>query len=100
MLPAGFSAGHFTDLDAATGATVILAPPDGAVGAVEVRGGGPGTRETDLLAPAAPSRPITGVVFSGGSARGPASAGPAAPGAVAGRSAEAPRPSPRLGVMP
>ena len=69
-LPRGFTAGHFTDSDAATGATVVLAPPDGAVGSVEVRGGGPGTRETDLLAPAAPSRPITGVVFSGGSARG------------------------------
>ena len=70
MLPRGFTVGHFTDLDAATGATVILAPSDGAVGAVEVRGGGPGTRETDLLSPATPSRPISGVVFSGGSARG------------------------------
>jgi L-aminopeptidase/D-esterase-like protein len=69
-LPPGFAAGHFTDLDAATGCTVILAPRDGAVGAVEVRGGGPGTRETDLLSPATPSRPISGVVFSGGSARG------------------------------
>ena len=68
-LPPGFAAGHATDLEAATGCTVILAP-DGAVGAVEVRGGGPGTRETDLLSPATPSRPISAVVFSGGSARG------------------------------
>ncbi|HEV2812767.1 MAG TPA: P1 family peptidase [Solirubrobacteraceae bacterium] len=70
MLPPGFTVGHATDLDAATGATVILAPSAGAEGAVEVRGGGPGTRETDLLSPASPSRPIQAVVFSGGSARG------------------------------
>ena len=70
MLPAGFTVGHGTDLDSATGCTVILAPAAGAVGAVEVRGGGPGTRETDVLSPASPSRPIHAVVFSGGSARG------------------------------
>ena len=75
MLPPGFTVGHATDLEAATGCTVILAPPGGAVGAVEVRGGGPGTRETDLLSPATPSRPISAVVFSGGSARGLAVAG-------------------------
>lgn len=69
-LPRGFTVGHATDLEAATGCTVVLAPDAGAVGAVEVRGGGPGTRETDLLSPATPSRPISGVVFSGGSARG------------------------------
>jgi L-aminopeptidase/D-esterase-like protein len=69
-LPRGFAVGHATDLVAATGCTVVLSPPEGAVGAVEVRGGGPGTRETDLLSPASPSRPISGVVFSGGSARG------------------------------
>jgi L-aminopeptidase/D-esterase-like protein len=69
-LPRGFAVGHATQLEEATGCTVILAPPDGAVGAVEVRGGGPGTRETDILSPATPSRPISGVVFSGGSARG------------------------------
>ena len=34
----------------ATGCTVVRAP-GGAVGAVDVRGGGPGTRETDLLDP-------------------------------------------------
>lgn len=42
--------GHFTDLDLMTGVTVILAE-DGAVGGVDVRGGAPGTRETDLLNP-------------------------------------------------
>ncbi|HEV3000170.1 MAG TPA: P1 family peptidase [Solirubrobacteraceae bacterium] len=70
MLPEGFTAGHGTDLDRATGCTIVLAPEGGAVGGVEVRGGGPGTRETDLLSPATPSRPISAVVFSGGSARG------------------------------
>lgn len=70
MLPRGFAVGHATDLARATGCTVVLAPEAGAVGSVEVRGGGPGTRETDLLSPAAPSRPISAVVFSGGSARG------------------------------
>ena len=69
-LPRGFAVGHATLLDAATGCTVILAPEGGAVASCEVRGGGPGTRETDLLSPAAPSRPIQAVVFSGGSARG------------------------------
>jgi L-aminopeptidase/D-esterase-like protein len=74
-LPRGFAVGHSTDLDAATGCTVILAPEGGAEASVEVRGGGPGTRETDLLSPATPSRPISAVVFSGGSARGLAVAG-------------------------
>ena len=53
MIP-GFSIVHAT-LDAPgwlTGTTVVLAP-DGAVGGVDVRGGGPGTRETDLFAPLA-----------------------------------------------
>ena len=38
---------------AATGCTVVLADR-AAIGAVDVRGGGPGTRETDLLDPAIP----------------------------------------------
>ena len=48
----GILVGHAHDLDALTGCTVVLAP-DGAVGGVDVRGGGPGTRETDLLDPTA-----------------------------------------------
>ena len=42
--------GSAQDLQAATGCTVILCP-DGAVTGVDVRGGAPGTRETDLLRP-------------------------------------------------
>jgi L-aminopeptidase/D-esterase-like protein len=34
---AGFRVGHFTDREGATGCTVVLAPDEGAVGAVDVR---------------------------------------------------------------
>ena len=52
-LPDGFEVGHWTDAEAATGCTVVLPPPDGAVASGDVRGGGPGTREIDLLDPLA-----------------------------------------------
>ena len=47
---AGIYAGHATNEEAATGCTVIVCP-EGATGAVDVRGGAPATRETDLLRP-------------------------------------------------
>jgi putative pantetheine hydrolase len=53
-----------------TGTTVVLAPPEGAVGGVDVRGGGPGTRETDLLDPRNLVERVHAVVLSGGSALG------------------------------
>ncbi|WP_076482950.1 P1 family peptidase [Williamsia sterculiae] len=53
----------------ATGSTVICFP-DGATGAVDVRGGGPGTRETDLLDPANSVLGPTAIVLTGGSAYG------------------------------
>lgn len=53
-----------------TGATVVLAPEGGAVAAVEVRGGGPGTKETDALAPRNLVRTVEAVVLTGGSAYG------------------------------
>ena len=56
-----------------SGTTVVLAPPDGAVGGVDVRGGGPGTRETDLLDPRNLVERVHAVVLSGGSALGLAS---------------------------
>jgi L-aminopeptidase/D-esterase-like protein len=68
-LPEGFSVGHWTDLDGGTGCTVVLAPDD-ATAAGEVRGGGPGTRESDLLSPAAGARATQAVLFTGGSAYG------------------------------
>ncbi|HON75469.1 MAG TPA: P1 family peptidase [Dermatophilaceae bacterium] len=57
-----------------TGTTVVLAPPQGAVGGVDVRGGGPGTRETDLLDPRNLVERVHAVVLSGGSAFGLAAA--------------------------
>jgi L-aminopeptidase/D-esterase-like protein len=71
--PDGISIGHWTDRRRMTGCTVILAP-DGAVAAGEVRGGGPGTRETDLLSPASGARLVQALLFTGGSAFGLAAA--------------------------
>jgi L-aminopeptidase/D-esterase-like protein len=68
-LPPDFAVGHWTDHDAWTGCTVVLAP-DGAVSACEVRGGGPGTRESDLLSPASAAPGAQALLLTGGSAFG------------------------------
>lgn len=65
----GFSIGHYTDESHGTGCTAVLCP-DGAVGGVDVRGGGPGTRETALLDPVCKVDIAHGVMLSGGSAFG------------------------------
>lgn len=65
--------GHWTDPDGLTGCTVVI-PPEGNVASVSVRGGAPGTRETDLLAPHATVRSVSAVVLTGGSAFGLAAA--------------------------
>ena len=65
----GLEAGHHTDLEHATGCTVFLCR-EGAVGGVDVRGGSPGTRETDLLRPVHRVDQVHAVVISGGSAFG------------------------------
>lgn len=67
-LPA-FRCGHATDPDGATGCTVIIAP-EGMTCGVDVRGGGPATRETDLLRPENMIELVHAVVLSGGSAFG------------------------------
>jgi L-aminopeptidase/D-esterase-like protein len=72
-LPEGFGVGHWTDREGLTGCTVVLSP-EGAVAAGEVRGGGPGTREGDLLSPASTAPGVQAVVFAGGSAFGLAAA--------------------------
>lgn len=56
------------------GTTVVLAPAGGAVAGVDVRGGGPGTRETDLLDPRNMVERVHAIVLSGGSAFGLAAA--------------------------
>ncbi|MGY4740665.1 P1 family peptidase [Streptomyces sp. ATMOS53] len=53
-----------------TGTTVVLAPEGGAVAAVDVRGGGPGTKETDALDPRNLVQRVEAVVLTGGSAYG------------------------------
>ena len=71
----GFAVGHHT-ADAEgwlTGTTVVLSA-EGAVGGVDVRGGAPGTRETDLLDPRALVEQVDAVVLCGGSAYGLAAA--------------------------
>ena len=66
---AGLKVGHWTDREAATGCTVVLCP-EGAVAAVDVRGGAPGTRETDLLRAGTLVERVHAVLLSGGSAYG------------------------------
>lgn len=65
-----FRIGTAEDRKGLTGVTVILAPEDGAVAGVDVRGCAPGTRETDLLRPEKTVEKIHAVVLSGGSAFG------------------------------
>ena len=65
----GIKVGHWTDLDAGTGCTVILCER-GAVGGVDVRGAAPGTRETDLLQPGNLVDRVHAVLLTGGSAFG------------------------------
>ena len=65
----GIQVGHYTDLEHATGCTVVLFE-EGAVGSVDIRGGAPGTRETDLLRPGNLVERVHAVVLSGGSAYG------------------------------
>lgn len=69
----GIRVGHTTNLGGATGCTVVLCPP-ATVGGVDVRGGAPGTRETDLLRPMYKVSEINAIVLSGGSAFGLAAA--------------------------
>ncbi|MGC8880257.1 MAG: P1 family peptidase [Anaerolineae bacterium] len=65
----GIEVGHYTDLSAVTGCTVVLCR-EGAVAGVDVRGSAPGTRETDLLRPVNLVQQVHAVVLSGGSAYG------------------------------
>lgn len=69
----GISIGSWEDARALTGCTVVL-PGEASIAGVSVRGGAPGTRETDLLAPGRTVERIHGLVLAGGSAFGLAAA--------------------------
>lgn len=69
----GISVGHATDEERLTGCTVVLCP-EGAAAAVDVRGGAPGTRETDLLGPGRLAQRVHAILLTGGSAFGLAAA--------------------------
>ena len=65
----GVTVGHAQDATMATGATVIVFDQP-VVAAIDVRGGGPGTREVDVLDPTVTVESIDAIVLSGGSAFG------------------------------
>lgn len=65
----GIRVGHFTYPDNPTGCTVVLTD-GGAIGGVDVRGGAPGTVETDLLDPVNTVERVDAVFVAGGSAYG------------------------------
>ncbi len=67
-----FQVGHASDLEGGTGVSVLLFP-EGAVVGCDVRGGAPGTRETDLLDPSCFMEKAQAIVLTGGSAFGLAS---------------------------
>lgn len=69
----GIRVGHAQDQVGKTGVSVIL-PPPGNTCSVDVRGGAPGTRETDLLKPENAVTEVHALVLSGGSAYGLAAA--------------------------
>lgn len=70
----GIRIGHAQNIEGATGCSVILCE-EGAVAGVDVRGGAPGTRETDLLNPINMMEKIHAVLLTGGSAFGLDAAG-------------------------
>jgi len=70
----GLKVGHAQNMEALTGVTVLLAP-NGAVAGVDIRGGGSGTREINLLDPSTTTDQIHAIVLSGGSAFGLDAAG-------------------------
>lgn len=65
----GIKVGHFTLSERPTGCTVVLTK-DNTTGSVDVRGGAPGTRETDLLNPVNDVQIVNAIVLAGGSAYG------------------------------
>ena len=91
----GLTVGHWTDLDAQTGCTVVRFP-EGTVASGEIRGGAPATREFEILDPSRLVDRLDAVVLSGGSAFGLA----AADGVVAALEAEGQGFPTAAGVVP
>src|SRR5687768_16775044 len=73
-LPRGVTVGHWTNARQRTGCTVVLVPK-GAVGGVDVRGGAPGTINTDALRPGTLIERAHAVLLTGGSVFGLDAAG-------------------------
>src|SRR5271157_2069531 len=69
----GFKVGHFTEMKAMTGCTVIICPPNTRA-SCDVRGNSPGSRELALLAPEKSAQEIHAILLTGGSAFGLAAA--------------------------
>lgn len=65
----GVRVGHATDLKIGSGVTAIVFD-EAAIAAVDLRGGGPGTREVSVLDPAATVQAVDAIALSGGSAFG------------------------------
>jgi D-aminopeptidase len=65
----GLKVGHAEDLRLGSGSTAVIFD-EPAVASIDVRGGGPGTRETALLDPAQTVQGIDAITLSGGSAFG------------------------------
>jgi len=70
----GIKVGNAQDEEIRTGVTVII-PDEPAIASADIRGGGPGTRETDALNPDCLVDVVHGIVLSGGSAYGLDAAG-------------------------
>lgn len=66
----GLRVGHWSNLAARTGCTVVLCPEPGCVASADVRGAAPGGRETALLEPEKTVERVQAVLLSGGSAFG------------------------------
>ncbi len=67
--------GHWHDIGAQTGCTVVLCPEPGCLASGDVRGSAPGTHETALLAPEKTVQQVQAVLLTGGSAFGLEAAG-------------------------
>ncbi len=71
----GIRVGHFQKIgDGWLSGTTVVVPPPGTIGSVDVRGGGPSTRETDALGPTTLVTSVNAVCLSGGSSYGLAAA--------------------------